>query len=472
MDKSDITLEVGKTQRLTASFTPADAENTAHEWRSSNQSVAKVDETGLVTAVSPGETTIAAVALANNRIATCKVSVVEKIIYPTSVKLNKTEEYLLIGGSVKLEATVLPETSNAKSITWRSSNHEVATVEDDGTVKGINEGTAVISATTSNNKVAQCKITIGNKTVEFSDIKTEVIDDTSVKVSLNVFARGTTISELGLCYDIEKTPTTESTVIKLDVTKTEINGALKSLKPNTRYFLRAFAKDKSDIYYSATVEFSTQGIIITDFKIKAYYLNQLEFTTPRISGVDVLNVCYGIAPHPEITDNMATVAKEDDNYRITLKPLDKSTTYYLRAFTLNDGKVRYYNNEGAATTIGTSDVNIVAKKVGRSSVMSYNSPYIAKITSVLPQGTYQVSYAYIKPVDLKMGDLIGLTKTYSKEEGYKKESTLYISGGEQTFYTMHENTNDYAIPAKLNFNIEFLNIESGIKYIWISNITY
>lgn len=464
LDKTTLTLEVGKTQRLTASFSPADAENTAHEWRTSNPQVATVDNTGMVTAVSTGEATITAVAYANKATATCAVTVVDKIILPTSVRFNNTEEYVLMGEAVKIEAVVLPENSNAKTLTWNSSDHAVATVDNDGTVHGISAGTAEITATTSNNKVAKCKVTVGDKTVEIADLNVSVIDDTSVKYSFTVTPRGVDISDIGICWDTEKTPTVESNHSERDYSGTSYAGTLIKLTPNTRYFIRAYAKAGSAVYYSATSEFSTHGSITTDFKVTEIYNDKIVCTTPVIPGVD-LKVCYGIAPNPEITDNLATVTRGAETYTITLSNLTVATKYYFRAYNIKGGSVTYFENEGSASTFGDEKHNISIFKVGK-----YNGKYIAKVTSTLPEGTYMVSVR--NKFEFKMGELRGLLNSFSSDSEYQSKNEIYISGGTQTFYTVHYNSNDYAIPVSLYGTIEFSDIELGIKYCHVFRKQY
>jgi len=435
LDKTELTIETGKSERLTAAFSPSDAENTAHEWRTSNSEVATVDNTGMVKAVAPGQANITAVALVNGATATCAVTVVDKIIYPTSVRFNKSEEYVLVGETVKLEATVLPENSNTKTLTWSSTDSSVASVDNDGTVHGINTGTAEISATTANNKVAKCKITVGNKTVYFTDVTIDVIDDTSARFSFSVTPHGVTVSEIGICIDTDKTPTIESTSIKASGTTGSFSGTLTKLTPNTTYFFRAYAKDNSDVYYSATTKFTTQGSIKTNFKVRKIYDTAIEISTPAIPDVKELNICYGPAPNPEITDFTVTAKynSDEDVYTAKLDNLDKGTTYYFRAFTQNGTKTTYYPTEGSAETIGK------AVKLSRN----YNkSPY--EVSYSLPQGkTY---YVEIRPG--------ALSKTQPVH--YDDEKTLYLSGGTGKFY--------YWSSYEITATITVTDLETGIVY--------
>ncbi|MCA0777096.1 Ig-like domain-containing protein, partial [Vibrio vulnificus] len=55
---TSVTLEEGKTQRLTYTYLPANADNLDFYWISDDESVAVVSDNGLVTAIGDGETTV------------------------------------------------------------------------------------------------------------------------------------------------------------------------------------------------------------------------------------------------------------------------------------------------------------------------------------------------------------------------------------------------------------------------------
>lgn len=63
LNKNELILAKGKTERLVATFTPIDTPNKGHIWSSSAPDVASIDDTGLVTAIDPGESTITVTAL-------------------------------------------------------------------------------------------------------------------------------------------------------------------------------------------------------------------------------------------------------------------------------------------------------------------------------------------------------------------------------------------------------------------------
>ena len=126
LNKSELTLEKGKTERLIASFTPAETPDKGHVWNSSIPSVATVDETGMVTAVIPGEAVITVTALTGKKTATCKVTVVDKVVRVTGVSIKPTESTMVVGDDLILEAVVTPENATNKAVTWSSGDSKIA----------------------------------------------------------------------------------------------------------------------------------------------------------------------------------------------------------------------------------------------------------------------------------------------------------------------------------------------------------
>ncbi len=77
-----------------------------------------------------------------------------------SITLSETELVLRRNLSSKLTAKITPADSIVTSLKWSSSDTKVATVSADGTVRGVNYGTAVITATAPNGVSASCNVTV------------------------------------------------------------------------------------------------------------------------------------------------------------------------------------------------------------------------------------------------------------------------------------------------------------------------
>lgn len=144
LNKTSITLGKGETETLKATVLPTTALKRDVEWSSTNASVATVDQYGVVRAVGNGSATIIAKTVDGGYTVECNVSV---ITLSEEILLSSSELELYNGENATLVATVLPEETNDKSVTWSSSNTSVATVDGNGKVTAVAAGEAVITAT-------------------------------------------------------------------------------------------------------------------------------------------------------------------------------------------------------------------------------------------------------------------------------------------------------------------------------------
>ena len=79
----------------------------------------------------------------------------------TGVKLSETTKSIVVGGEFVLTATVSPTDAANKEVTWTSDKADIATVDNNGKVKGLAIGEATITVTTKEgNKTDKCKVTV------------------------------------------------------------------------------------------------------------------------------------------------------------------------------------------------------------------------------------------------------------------------------------------------------------------------
>ncbi len=159
--QGDFSLTEGQTKTLTAKVTPTNATDPEITWSSTSPSVATV-ENGIVKAIAPGEATISAKA-SNGIMAKINVTVTAKPsgnIEAQDITLDLSEDFeLTIGDSTTIVATVLPENTTDKTVTWESNNTHIATVVD-GKVIALQVGEAEITATTHNGLYTFVKVTV------------------------------------------------------------------------------------------------------------------------------------------------------------------------------------------------------------------------------------------------------------------------------------------------------------------------
>jgi len=81
-------------------------------------------------------------------------------VLPTSVSIGRTQVSLILGEVLRLTAVVKPDNASSKVVVWSSSNKNVATVSNAGTVRTMSIGKTTITAKTSNGLTASCEVTV------------------------------------------------------------------------------------------------------------------------------------------------------------------------------------------------------------------------------------------------------------------------------------------------------------------------
>lgn len=155
-----LTLTAGETATLETAVAPDDATHVAISYTSSDDAVATVSTSGEVTAVAAGDATITAAVDGTALSAACKVTVLPSI---ESVELNYTTLALRPEGTAQLTYTVAPEEALADNVTYTSSDEAVTTVDAEGNVTAVADGTATITVDV-NGVTAECEVTVSTKT--------------------------------------------------------------------------------------------------------------------------------------------------------------------------------------------------------------------------------------------------------------------------------------------------------------------
>lgn len=133
-------------------------------WRSSDENIATVSQTGLVTFKNSGNVTISATpkdtgnAVTQDVIALCNIYIKVPV---KDIKLDKTKNTLNVGEEFRLTHELVPADATNKKVTWESTDPSVATVSDKGDVKAIAGGKATIVVRTEDGGIpATCEVTV------------------------------------------------------------------------------------------------------------------------------------------------------------------------------------------------------------------------------------------------------------------------------------------------------------------------
>ncbi|TFU91959.1 hypothetical protein E4T81_13525 [Barnesiella sp. WM24] len=283
LDKTDISIFVGATEKLTATVLPDDVTYNTVTWTSSDDTIVKVDEEGNVTAMAEGEATITATC--GEKSATCKVTV--NPILAESIALDRTELVLTIGATDKLTATVLPEDVTDKTVTWTSSDDTIVTVDAEGNIQALALGEAVITASCGEQS-ATCKVTVNP-----------------------ILAESIALDRTELVLTIGATDKLTATVLPEDVTDKTVTWTSSDdtiVKVDEEGNIQALALGEATITAACGEQSATCKVTVNPILAESIALDRTELVL-TIGATDKLTAT--VLPE-DVTDKIVTWASSDD----------------------------------------------------------------------------------------------------------------------------------------------------------------
>lgn len=161
LSQTEANMKATETLPLSATVGSENAVNKSLIWKSSNEAIATVSAEGVITANAVGNATITAIAADGSGVkATCNVTVDPTLA--ESISLDQPTLTLKKKRTANLVATISPVTTTNKSLTWKSENPEIATVDNEGNVKTLTAGetTIKVSANDGSGITAECHLTV------------------------------------------------------------------------------------------------------------------------------------------------------------------------------------------------------------------------------------------------------------------------------------------------------------------------
>ena len=163
------TIKVGESVKVKLEVMPANT-STAFEWGTGLYGqpyafdISDIEKTSFtVTAKKTGKLYLIATSDISRYNTSCIITATEDgnnaAIEPTAITISFGQEKMVEGDKVKLKCSMEPDGATS-TINWKSSNEDVATVDDYGNVKAVSEGKTQITATTANNKSAMMEIEV------------------------------------------------------------------------------------------------------------------------------------------------------------------------------------------------------------------------------------------------------------------------------------------------------------------------
>ena len=446
VSKTTAELVIGNTLQLTATVSPSNATDKTVTWNSSSTTVATVSPTGLVTAKAEGSANITA--SCGGKSTTCKLTVKKPVIAVTSVELDKTEITLDAEETYTLKATVKPDNATDKTVTWASTKTDVATVDNNGKVTGVNNGVASVTAT-SGGKSASCKVNVvvkvksitlsqtsatiavgqepltltatispdnaADKTVTWTTSDATVATVNNGKVTAVKVGTATITAKAG-----DKSAVCEITVVPTPVTSVTLSQTSASLKVGETVTLTATVKP--DDATDKTVTWSTSDGSVATVSNGVVTAKKVGVASITAKAGDVSATCeITVVPTPVSSVTLSQPSAslkvgETVTLTATVKPDDAT-----------DKTVTWSTSDGSVATV--SNGVVTGKKVGVATISAKAGDVSATCEiTVIPTPVSSVTLSQ-PSASLKVGETVTLTATVKPDDATDKTVTWCTSDG-------------------------------------------
>lgn len=414
LSETDVVLDTNtKKLQLRASAYPENALNKKVNWSSTNDTVARVDENGLVTILSAGTASIIATSDDDSTVReVCNLSI--KIPIAT-ITIDEKEATMLVGQIKRISYLVLPQEATNSKVAWTSTNKAVADVDATGKITAKAVGTAVIILSSiDGGQSVYCTITVREVAtgVKLDVEKLEL--KTGEKYKLKPVLSPKASSDSGLMWESTDTKVAEvnedgevlakgpGTAIIMVYTE---GGGLaycnvKVLQPVESIILNF---SKKIIYVDETFELkasvspseaSSLGVTFESLNPQVAAVSDKGVVTGRMGGVTLITVTAvegGVIATCELTvkELVNEIMLEEDSYRIgvgkskvltaTILP-DTSSNQKLKWISSNE-RIARVTQKGKVTGVATGFAVIKVVSLDGSDIEAYCDIEVVKPVS-------------------------------------------------------------------------------------------
>ena len=333
-------IDKGATKDLTARILPEDTtDNKTITWSSSKTDVATVDANGTIVARGAGKTTITA------KVGTKTDSFELEVIVPiTEFTLDKSKTEIVKGKTEKLNPTITPnDTTENKKITWTSNSPTIATVDENGVVTAVSEGTTKITGKLENGREVSIDVTVKIIPVEDIEISEEelTLKKNSGKI-LNISLKPLNATE---GEEVEWT-SSDPTIATVDE-----NGNVKALK-------------KGKVTITAKMGNFTKTAEVTVEEVPLESIS-LDNNSKKITVGETAELKVTLNP-TDTTDDVKLTFKSSDENIIKVDENGK-----IKAIGLGKAKITVTTDTGITSEIEITVTSIASPKTGVTAIGVY-----------------------------------------------------------------------------------------------------
>jgi hypothetical protein len=180
---------------------------------------------------------------------------------------------------------------------------------------------------------------------------------------------GLPLLERGVCWSlIPATTIIDSTDLQGTATGS-FNALMNGLASGTQYYVRAYAKNALGTAYGNELSFTTNALSLAS--ITTSTVSNISYTTVTCGGtvtadngypVSSRGICWSTATAPTTSNSKYSEAGSVGSFTASVTGLTSSTTYYIRAFAINEAGT-VYGNEYSFTTLANTAPGLTTKAI-------------------------------------------------------------------------------------------------------------
>lgn len=372
LNKSNLDILLGASEQLIETIIPIDATNRDVIWTSSNEEVVTV-ENGNVVAKKLGFAIITA-SISGFK-STCRVNVVD-VIPLKSISINKSNIVIKENSYENLIISYSPSNATNKKVTWKSSNPNIVTVDQQGNITGVNPGSATVTAISNDGGyVSMCNVTVEaiSKNIIGIDLdKKELSIVSGKKEKLNVIINPSYAENKNITW-----------ISSNEEVATVDNGEVNAISPGTTE-IKAISEDgeKEAICKVTVTSPIVESLSFTNEEQTVYVNSRTKLNTilePENSNIEnliwtssneeVATVENGIVNAISIGETTVSVFNEENTINASIKVIvvdepEEELNITIEGYNLNfDPEIKNYTLKIGSEDKLKIDTNISEKKV-------------------------------------------------------------------------------------------------------------
>ncbi len=384
--------------------------------------------------------------------ASCNVTVSDVVQQVTSVNITSSVSTVNVNETITLTAEALPADANNKTLTWSSSNADVASVDSStGVVTGVAAGSATITATSNNNKTASVSVLVKDPT----DIPTDLV--LSGELTKSAYYVGEAFNPSGLVATLKMAKSADVVVTgSVTWSPSILNTAGEAIEVTGSYTLEGVTV--TDTVEVRVVERTVSSIAVTTAPAKDEYVIGIDDTSSLdLSGL-VVTATYVLGDTADVTNSVSvgevdlssagvktvsvSFGGKSTSFEVTVRqaicPLTVGKQYVLAAYDKKNDD--YYELTSISTTSTKYGVGTEYNTEGKT-----NYPLANDMVLTAEQGVVDNSVAFKTSNNKYLTWLSGKSLNVSDEKDADGHSSWTI-----TYETSELTGIEYAIISNVN----------------------